>query len=44
MQAYADYLVCILDDLAESLTYLMEDLQEYGNVAGLKINYEKIKL
>uniref|UniRef100_A0A8C6VAE5 Reverse transcriptase domain-containing protein n=1 Tax=Naja naja TaxID=35670 RepID=A0A8C6VAE5_NAJNA len=44
LQAFADDLVFILEDPLESAFKLIERIEEYGEVAGLKINKDKTKI
>uniref|UniRef100_A0A2D4PTM4 Reverse transcriptase domain-containing protein n=1 Tax=Micrurus surinamensis TaxID=129470 RepID=A0A2D4PTM4_MICSU len=44
VQAFADDLVFFLEDPMESGTFLIQELEEYGMVAGLKINTDKTKV
>uniref|UniRef100_A0A8C5RQB2 Reverse transcriptase domain-containing protein n=1 Tax=Laticauda laticaudata TaxID=8630 RepID=A0A8C5RQB2_LATLA len=43
-QAFADDLVFILEDPQETASKLIEKIEAYGKVAGLKINKEKTKI
>lgn len=42
--AYADDMVAIIEDPNKSVTYLMQELKEFGRFAGFKINKEKSNL
>uniref|UniRef100_A0A2D4PVP4 Reverse transcriptase domain-containing protein n=1 Tax=Micrurus surinamensis TaxID=129470 RepID=A0A2D4PVP4_MICSU len=44
VQAFADDLVFFVEDPMESGIYLIQELEEYGVVAGLKINKDKTKV
>uniref|UniRef100_A0A2D4ESA1 Reverse transcriptase domain-containing protein n=1 Tax=Micrurus corallinus TaxID=54390 RepID=A0A2D4ESA1_MICCO len=44
LQVFADDLVFFVEDPMESGTYLIQELEEYGAVAGLKINKDKTKV
>uniref|UniRef100_A0A2D4IHG9 Reverse transcriptase domain-containing protein n=1 Tax=Micrurus lemniscatus lemniscatus TaxID=129467 RepID=A0A2D4IHG9_MICLE len=44
LQAFADDMVFFIEDPLETGEYLMKELGEYGEVAGLKINKQKTKL
>uniref|UniRef100_A0A2D4F0Q1 Reverse transcriptase domain-containing protein n=2 Tax=Micrurus corallinus TaxID=54390 RepID=A0A2D4F0Q1_MICCO len=44
LQAFADNLVFILEEPLETAAKLMEKIEEYGKVAGLKINKDKTKI
>lgn len=43
LQAYADDLVFIIEDPIKSTPVLLKEIEQYGNVAGLKINKKKMK-
>uniref|UniRef100_A0A2H6NAP8 Reverse transcriptase domain-containing protein n=1 Tax=Micrurus carvalhoi TaxID=3147026 RepID=A0A2H6NAP8_9SAUR len=44
LQAFADDLVFILEEPLETDPKLIGEIEEYGEVAGLKINKEKTKI
>uniref|UniRef100_A0A8C6XJK4 Reverse transcriptase domain-containing protein n=1 Tax=Naja naja TaxID=35670 RepID=A0A8C6XJK4_NAJNA len=44
LQAFADDLVFILEDPLETAPKLIERIEEYGKVAGMKINKDKTKI
>uniref|UniRef100_A0A2D4ETS0 Reverse transcriptase domain-containing protein n=1 Tax=Micrurus corallinus TaxID=54390 RepID=A0A2D4ETS0_MICCO len=44
LQAFSDDMVFFFEDPLETGEYLMKELGEYGEIAGLKINKQKTKL
>uniref|UniRef100_A0A2D4PAM0 Reverse transcriptase domain-containing protein n=1 Tax=Micrurus surinamensis TaxID=129470 RepID=A0A2D4PAM0_MICSU len=44
LQAFADDLIFILQDPQETGSKLIKKIEEYGEMAGFKINREKIKI
>uniref|UniRef100_A0A803SUG8 Reverse transcriptase domain-containing protein n=1 Tax=Anolis carolinensis TaxID=28377 RepID=A0A803SUG8_ANOCA len=41
VRAFADDLICIIDDPIKTIQYWLAKIKEYGEVSGLKINTEK---
>lgn len=41
VQAFMDDLLFVLEDTKDSLKFLIQDLKEYGEVEGMKVNYQK---
>uniref|UniRef100_A0A803SWC5 Reverse transcriptase domain-containing protein n=1 Tax=Anolis carolinensis TaxID=28377 RepID=A0A803SWC5_ANOCA len=41
VRAFADDLICIIDDPIKTIQYWLTKIKEYGEVSGLKINTEK---
>lgn len=44
LQAFADDFVFILENPIDSVIQLLKTLQDYGQVTGLKINFNKTKI
>lgn len=44
LQVFANDMIFILEEPEHSLIYLLDDIQEYGNIAGFRINISKTKI